>query len=439
MTARIFAVAWRLALLALPWQTRWFADASLAGWPWEQGRWSFYVSWFLVAATVVLGLLIRRPGRVDFRKHRVTIAAVSLLVLSTVLACGTDVAAWKPALQWWVQVSLLAAFVWTLDRTDIPRRTLAVWVVVAILPHVALGAWQYAIQKVIGHPWLGIATQLPENPGVSVIEHGEYRVLRMYGGFPHPNIFGGWTAVGFILSTWLAATASTKMRSLAWSCAAAGLAVALLLSYARGAWLAAVVGMVVLVGLMVWTHLTKRAVAVEEAPSFQYLGIALAAASLVALAVAGTQYDHLATRFDPSARLEAKSIDTRVSSVEVSFDLIRRHPLVGTGPNAELLDMSRRLGQETATEPLEPPHSAPLLAFADVGILGAIGLVFLLYLFGRAALRNGNPGLAIVVALLIVSTLDHYPWSLWSGQSLVTLVILLTLAKPTSIRVWQTS
>ncbi|MBU1348653.1 hypothetical protein KJ781_01130, partial [Patescibacteria group bacterium] len=299
MIQRLFSVCWRLTILVLPWQTRWFGDASLVGWPWEQGRWSVYVSWLLIVATVILGLLVRRPGRFDLRKRRGPIVAVGLLLLVTVAACGTDVAVWKPALQWWTQVTLLALFVWTLVRAGIPRRTLAVWSVAAMMPHVVLGVWQYALQRVVGHPWLGIATQLPEDAGVSVIEHSVYRVLRMYGGFPHPNIFGGWAAVGYLLSLWLAATAATKSRALWWSAASASLAVALLLTYARGAWIASAVGTLVLVGTIVRAHVAKRPEPEGETTSLQYLVAAVAASILIAVAVAVPQADHLATRFHP--------------------------------------------------------------------------------------------------------------------------------------------
>ena len=54
----MFELLWRLSILTLPFQTRWFHDASLAGWPWEQGRWSVYVSWGLMLGTVAVGMIL---------------------------------------------------------------------------------------------------------------------------------------------------------------------------------------------------------------------------------------------------------------------------------------------------------------------------------------------------------------------------------------------
>src|SRR5690349_8627644 len=50
--------SWRLALLALPWQTRWFSEGPmLGGLPWEQGRWAFYLSWIPLGLTVLMACL----------------------------------------------------------------------------------------------------------------------------------------------------------------------------------------------------------------------------------------------------------------------------------------------------------------------------------------------------------------------------------------------
>jgi hypothetical protein len=50
--------SWRLAILALPWQTRWFAEGpALGGLPWEQGRWAFYLSYIPLGITVLMACL----------------------------------------------------------------------------------------------------------------------------------------------------------------------------------------------------------------------------------------------------------------------------------------------------------------------------------------------------------------------------------------------
>lgn len=408
-------VAWRLAILSLPWQMRWFGDASLAGWPWEQGRASVYVSWFVMLAAIVLSFMRQRPS---LSKKEIRILVVGLFAFAVLCVAGTgfDPTALRAAGQWAAQVLLLVCFGFSLWHSGVTRRQIATWIVISLAPHVALGYWQYAIQKVVGHPWLGMATQLPEQPGVSVVEHGAYRLLRMYGGFPHPNIFGGWSAVGLLLSVWLAATSDSRWRALAWSFASAAISVALLLSYARGAWIAAAVGIVA----MLW-HFRKT----------QFVFVALAASLLAAGVVGYSQRDHILSRFDRTQRLEAKSLDDRASSLTFGLELVIRHPVFGTGPNAELLDAAHRLSVPMAPAPLEPPHNAALLALANLGIAGFAGLLFLAWLFVR--FLRGQPDrafpLAALLTLAILGLFDHYPWSAWAGQTLVMSTILLIVAR----------
>ncbi|MBI4138689.1 O-antigen ligase family protein [Candidatus Uhrbacteria bacterium] len=416
--APAFSICWRLAVLALPWQTRWFSDATLAGWPWEQGRLSFYVSWVFILATI----LIRPPIKMNRSAHIDGWRRLPLffLLTATFLATAFDPSAMRAVGQWWLQVFLLVFFCVTIIRSGVSARQIATWTAISLIPHVALGYWQYAIQNVIGHPWLGIATQLPELPGVSVVEHGAYRVLRMYGGFPHPNIFGGWLAVGLLLSIWLAATASTKWRALAWSCCSAAMSVALLLTYARGAWIAVVVGFIALVIGHIRTN-----VRTSSGVSFSLAAVALVC-SMIAVGIVGySQRDHLLARFDPSARLEAKSLESRAASLEEGWKIFRRHPFFGTGPNAELLELAASSKQHVASAPLEPPHNTFLLALVDLGLIGVLLLIIFLspHLF-----KHPPPTTHLLACLLILSLFDHYPWSTWSGQALVAIIFSLTLA-----------
>src|SRR5690349_15713914 len=57
-TRRLFEASWRLALLFLPWQTRWFLEGpSVNGFPWENGRISLYLSWIPLIVTIMIFLL----------------------------------------------------------------------------------------------------------------------------------------------------------------------------------------------------------------------------------------------------------------------------------------------------------------------------------------------------------------------------------------------
>jgi hypothetical protein len=435
-----------LSILALPWQTRWFHDASLAGWPWEQGRWSIYVSWGLIVATVVVGYFCRRggvsppsvPADRTGRGNRAPISvliAIAILLSVSAISVFRDTRILSAVSEWWIQMFILGCFSWTLYRARISRQSLAVWFVISLVPHVVLGVWQYAVQTVIGSKWLGIAEQLPKLPGVSVVEFGEFRFLRAYGGFPHPNIFGGWLAVGLIVCLWLSTQAESKKAALSAALASAALSVALLLTYSRSAWIATVVGIVVLVGarfprpvrstdMPEGRHAGGRG---NPAPT-QFLYVAIAASILTVGSVGYSQRAVVFARSDVSARLEAKSIDAREQSLRNGADIFIHHPLIGTGPNAELISLVPAKGKALA--PLEPPHDLFLLALDDVGIIGFAALAYLVWLCLFALRKRHRLGQAFpfLAAIFILALFDHYLWSTWSGQCLLAFVLVFAFA-----------
>ncbi|HWQ99312.1 MAG TPA: hypothetical protein VN397_00500, partial [Candidatus Methylomirabilis sp.] len=209
--SRVFGIAWRLAILALPWQTRWiFHEGSVGSSPWEQGTVAVYASWGVLLLAIGTGLAVawrkrsdrgtRNSGlglhdgrKVQGPHSKFQLAAVAFAVL---LAISLFTSSRTATFLWWSHAVILGLFACTLVRAEVEATSVMRWFVLSLIPHAALGVWQFARQDIIGSTLLGIATQHPWTSGVSVVEHGLYRVLRAYGGFPHPNVFGGWLAVG---------------------------------------------------------------------------------------------------------------------------------------------------------------------------------------------------------------------------------------------------
>ncbi len=248
----------------------------------------------------------------------------------------------------------------------------------------------------------------------------------MYGGFPHPNIFGGWAALGLILSLRQALFAESKRRALCATVSSSAIAIALLLTYSRSAWIAAVIGIVVLVVF----HLRSKTVS-------QFFIVAFAATILVTAIVGFSQREALFARIHPTGRLEVKSIDAHAQSLRDGWKLFRLHPLFGVGPNAELVAENTRTRKHENTktrEPIEPPHNAYLLALVDLGIVGMLLFVWIVASIWQLSARgrslkpiyyllSTNSHFLFFVAVL--SIYDHYLWSYWSGQALVLLTILV--------------
>ncbi|MHB8830580.1 MAG: O-antigen ligase family protein [Patescibacteria group bacterium] len=474
LSRKAYEIVWRLAILSLPWQTRWFVDAQLVGWPWEQGRISIYVAWLPLVATIILGIF--QPKRaLPFSFRRNLFWLIAALGACTIIAAPSPATA---AIQWWIQVILLAAFFVTLFRTKVEPTKVAFWFVLSLIPHALLAIWQFATQTVIGSSWLGMASQNPANLGVSVVQTSVGRFLRAYGGFPHPNILGGWMATGLIMALWFNIT-PLKLRGgkgVIWLIE--GLfTLALFYSFSRSAWLAAAVGLVAF-SLLSFSRMRESskinksdgsppsALNLRGDDKKRWLSFAIPIILFVTLTI--VHRDLVLTRADvQGSRLEQKSILTRIQTLRDGIGVFQAVPLFGTGPNSELPVLASlkkhwieedairiaALGQfpghpnswnadeyvrsrMAAIGPLETPHMVWLLMLVNFGIVGSLfifgfGLYLLQTLLNKWSSLDTHNKILLVTLIscqLILVTLDHYPWSLWSGQTLSALVVFAILS-----------
>lgn len=409
---RAFEIVWRVTMFVLPWQMRWFRDAQLAGWPWEQGRLSVYASWFFICATLWIGSHVVKRQLSQERWKEVALLLAELVFASAVSIFFVTGDVWVHVMamfQWWIQVVLLSSFALMLWKVEIRSRMIASMFVLSLLPFVALAFVQSLTQVVIGSKWFGIASHVVVERGTSVVELMGVRTLRVYAGFPHPNIFGGWLALGCVIACLLARRSTKKGEIAVWSSAAALFSIALVLTFARTAWIAFVVGIVTL--FVMWIRHWKRNVN-------GLIAIACVAFSILVTGLWNAPL--IVGRVSVNDRLEQKSISAREGSLRLGLDMIRSAPLFGTGPNAELLTIAPASG--VSSEPLEPPHSSYLLALVDVGLFGAI--VIALYLHKHREVWRAHLFHPVVLAIFILALLDHYAWSTWSGQVLVVLSLL---------------
>jgi hypothetical protein len=418
----IAELSWRIVILLLPWQTRWFRDASLAGTVWEQARLSFYISWLpLICATV---LLLWGTPRVNWLKISWKECAVfGLLFLLSVVPVFRNWLAVGAVIQWWIQVLLLSLFVVAIFAAHIPQRPLATWVVYAVIPHIVLAYWQFVTQYVIGSSWLGMSAQDPLVRGVSVIAFGSVRLLRAYGGFPHPNILGGWIALACCLLVWLWSTSDRSRERWMWLGALAIFSGVLVLSFSRSAWLGAACGMATWI-LVAWKMRLKNSVNVSWWRNVIPLGVMLGATLMIVL----WQWTAIRTRFDPTTRLEAKSIEERGGSLKHGFQLFRDHVLIGTGPNAERVFLMQQNHDALNTPLLEPPHNVFLLVLVHFGLLGASLFSILGYFVWQRFRGQQFEKIVIYPLLVTIVTLamfDHYLWTLWAGQTLIAFTLLI--------------
>ena len=382
-----------LLMLVLPWQTRWFSDAGLlAGYPWEQGRISIYASWLILLAYVGVSLWQKRA---QWRKPKVVELVLLVALLLPAFFSGEP----RASISWLISVAFAGIFVWVIQREEIRLNDLALWFSISLIPHALLGMFQFAIQFGFDQKWLGLSALDPATKGTAVILNEGVRYLRAYGGFPHPNIFGGYLALALLGMAYFWSTFSDRVKRFSVYFLPL-LAMALALTASRSAWL------VFIFGLLIFIVLAKRFKDVQR----PWLAIFLP--FVLTLAIFPFLVRPVSVPNQGAA--EAQSVNERVVALQQVPSVFARHPFFGTGQGALVPDLIT-----TEKKPLLP-HAVPVMALLELGLIGFASLLIALGFF------RWNWRRLLIVCLVIwpLLLLDHYLWSYWSGHILFAIILL---------------
>lgn len=387
---------WRLSVLVLPWQTRWFHEGlSLGGYPWEQSRLSVYGVWVMMILVVIAAISQRHRPKLNLKSHGWLLGLV-LITCASIYPIAS--------LMWWMQMVLIMAWGWSLTALNIDRRDLMKWLILSLLPSAILACIQSGMNVVIGSKWLGIAAQDPQTPGVSVLLVEGERLLRAYGTFPHPNIFGAWMALGSVLSLVIASQEDRFGWKQWWLATGSLLLAALTLSYSRSGWLAAVIGFI----LVAWQLYRAKASSIQW-QAWVYLGL------VFACALVATSPRWLA-RVEIQDRLEQKSVTERGDAFKQTWEVGKRKWLLGNGVGTSILALAPRFPDQVPV----PPHAVPAMVWLETGVLGLVCLILGAW-FNRRRLIE----MIWIILLIPAFIFDHFLWSLWSGQLLLGICVVL--------------
>ncbi|MEI6511405.1 MAG: O-antigen ligase family protein [Candidatus Uhrbacteria bacterium] len=403
-----------LILLVLPFQTRWiFNDLTIAGQPWEYGRMSLYAVEAMIMAASALRGTIQLDARLD-AFLRPTILFLGALMIGASFSQNITL-----AFSAILHASAAAAlFALLLDERTDPARAASAFVLGLLVP--SLLAWYQALTGLSpASTVLGLASHDAATLGASVVETATTRVLRGYGSLPHPNIFGGYLAIGTIVSAWLVA----KGRRAGYVLPV--LAATLVVTFSRSAWIATVVGLAV-IGVSVFRAVVRKSPGTVRRMTL----VAFASLWLVILAVA-TFHTPIFTRFDPTARLEEKSIAERTSEFPLWPDVIRMNAFTGVGAGNYTFALATLYPGKDIWF-YQPLHNAILLFLAETGLLGLLVVarfvqVLVAFLRARRSPAERVVAISILAALLVLAVFDHYLWSLWPGMSLVAVALAIAI------------
>lgn len=279
---------------------------------------------------------------------------------------------------------------------------------------VAIG--QSVAQRSLGLQMFGEYPLDPAWSGVSIVSDGATRFLRAYGLSDHPNILGGCLAFGLmvLLVLYLQAGRSRALIGIAFAL----MALALLLTFSRAAWLAFLAGSSLVVVL------EAKAGRGEDLKSMIPLGAAI---SLLLIPFIIANWNYFGARLNAgqsfeALRTEAQSMDERAFLNETGNLLFAKYPLTGVGLSASPVAMKNEYPDYPTY--YQPPHFALLTAALETGIFGALFYFLLLTLPWLVLLRRRrdwvNPVVigssALLLAVTVVGFFDYYTWFSTPGR-----------------------
>jgi O-antigen ligase len=238
-------------------------------------------------------------------------------------------------------------------------------------------------------------------------------MLRPYGTFPHPNVLGGFLAVTLpYLLFFILNGIKRRRRLIAYVFIPSfvfGIC-ALIVTFGRSAWVAGVVGIL----LVVYNkfHTTNNGLYSKYRKA-----ILLGALVLTVLGVYVVLKDLQGT----------ESVVIRNELNSAAIKMIWENPLFGVGWGNFLTALPSYLTTRTIYF-LQPVHNIYLLVISQLGIIGTLNLGICIMYYAKHLNIRYSINIVTLSVVLFLGLFDHYFLTLQQGQLMMSLVIGVFLA-----------
>lgn len=363
-----------LFIFLLPWQTRWIWHyGSLNG-----GQ-SEYLTFSLFGTEILLWLILFLTIIYKIKVKDEEASILNYKILDLYILFGLLIAVSLLSLVWAAdaQVSLyyivkllngLALLIFIINF-KFSYKKIGLAIIASGFVQGILAILQFLTQKVWASKWLGMAEQLSQTLGTSVIEVNGIRWLRAYGSLPHPNILAGCLVISCLLLVVMLILNRHKWEKVllwvSWPAILAGL----FFTFSKSAFLALGIGFLFL-SIFIYLSYENKAKIVFSQILFS---------GFLVLAVLTLFYSQLVfTRLNAEERLELKSLTERALYFEQAKDLIQDNWLKGVGLGNYTWVLFNSLPEKQPAWYYQPVHNVYLLVATELGILGFIIFILII-------------------------------------------------------------
>src|SRR3989344_4782453 len=287
-----------------------------------------------------------------------------------------------------------------------------------------IGLMQFINQSPIGLNLVGEQTIGPGLWGVAKIVSSGTAYIRAYGTFPHPNLLSAFLLTTILINIYLLTSTTWKKSTKIWLNLALFINIfGLVVTFSRGAFLALGVGLLIYFGFLI----VKQGIR-----SNGWMIIKL----LLAFGLAFLIFKpFLLTR----ATVSDQGIVEREIYNQTALNMIKDKPFSGIGIGESLLHMEQYSPVPLNPYQIQPIHNYFLLSAAELGIIGALILIWIFLSHLKALwLRIKDKRLeieihllyfVILIAFLVLMNFDHYFYTLQQTQMLLWIVLGLIAAE----------
>ncbi len=432
----------------IPWQTRYiYQSGYLNGGAWEYGTFSVFGTQILLWLIIILFSLdkFRKKefwqtilSKSHFKRYWKRLVFITIFLgfnfLNVFLSIDFNIAYQR----WlWILGAMCLAIIvksYKVYKVECLKLLLVFWL--SGVTQAGLAIYQFFVQKVFACKWLGMASQNPMDGGVSVIAFGDERYLRAYGSFGWPNTLGAFLAVCLLVGLYILLK-SRKPCSLFITIGQLVILTGLILSFSRGAWLAGLIGVIIIfvIARSSNSHLDDEAISLRTIADKSDCFVAAAPRNDRITTLLLTQFFYYLilililiialaplfnARFDLNNQVEMTSYSEhseqyfQAKNLFGSYDFWNKNLWLGFGQGTYTLNLYNN-DSSLASWKYQPAHNVYVLMLVETGLFGLLFYLFIILFLLYSIWKTNKLFFPIIAVMLIHGFFDHWWWTLHVG------------------------
>ncbi|XLQ20711.1 MAG: O-antigen ligase family protein [Candidatus Moraniibacteriota bacterium] len=411
-------------IFLIPWHTIYIVREVFYGSEkWQYGTIGIYLSDISLFLWIILSIYLYKDKIFEYitQNQKLIILAIILSLWSFLsIFWATDK---MLAFYFALKLSIIIDLFFLIQIVPLKIKTISIILIISAFLQSILGLLQFITQQTFSQKFLGLNTYDVWHGGTAIINTDTERWLRIYGGFPHPNIFAGFMLCALLVSLYLYLEEKQNLYKFILLLISSFFTANILLTFSRTIWITT---LLCIFFIIIYIYKNKKY------KLKQVLPFSLVTASTIILLFVFYQ-SIFSIRTSQDSTLTHNSITDRTLYINQSKNLFQESPLLGTGVG-NYTNTLHTLSQNT--NPIwqtQPVHNVYLLIISELGLIGIIIFTsFIFYILYNIYLQRKNINLSqfmfilLFISFLFISLFDHWPWT--SHFGLLSFFILAGLS-----------